>query len=312
MPNKIQFKRSTTNNSVPTAGNLDAGELAINTLDEKIFFKNNAGDVKSLSESTDLVDNLVTIATDQSITGNKTFDGLVIANSGIEALNLILQPGTENAGPLYFNSGDLLPNQVISSMNTGQTVVEFYEDRLYASNVNNKRALIPTEHFAVITTTRGINSSTAAQNVFDSANDVITLAPSTTYAFEGLYRIASGTVSHTTEVILNEATIGSGSPGTWYWFALTHSGTAGTTTRSQDTVHFTTAAGGVVNSTSTSALTTVWFRGVVTTPSDYDSTVTPQIKFGTAPTGTNQIGIGTFIKFSPIGTNTVQSVGPWS
>jgi len=311
MPNKIQFKRSTTNNSVPTAGNLDAGELAINTVDEKIFFKNNAGSVKSLSESTDLIDNLVTISTEQSITGNKTFDGIVIANAGIEALNLALQPGTEDAGPLYFNEGSLLPNQVISSMPEGQAVIEFYGNRLYASNVNNKRALIPTEHFAVITTTRSINSSTSFQNVFDSTNDVITLAPSTTYTFEGLYRIASGTVSHTTEVVFSESGFG-GTAGTWYWFALTHGGTAGTTTRSQDTVHFTSATGGVLNSTSTSALITVWFRGVVTTPSDYDSTITPQIRFNIAPTGTNQIGIGTFVKFSPIGTNTVQSIGPWS
>jgi len=260
---------------------------------------------------TDLTDNLVTIATEQSITGNKTFDGLVTANAGIEALNLTLQPGTEDAGPLYFNSGDLLINQAVNNMNAGQAAIEFNENRLYASNVNNKRALIPTEHFAVITTTRSINSSNAFQNVFDSTNAIITLAPSTTYTFEGLYRIASGTVSHTTQVIFSEVGFG-GTAGTWYWFALTHGGTAGNTTRTQDTVHFTTAAGGAVNATSTNALITVLFRGVVTTPSDYNSTVTPQIRFNIAPGGTNQIGIGTFIKFSPIGTNTVQSVGPWS
>jgi hypothetical protein len=45
----IQLYRSTTTSAVPIAGNLLAGELAINTVDERLYFKNNAGTVKLLA-----------------------------------------------------------------------------------------------------------------------------------------------------------------------------------------------------------------------------------------------------------------------
>lgn len=218
---------------------------------------------------------------------------------------IVAPAGTSTLAPIKLVAGT---NQTAASAGS----LEYDGKAFYATTAGGRTAL-SGDHFAVVTTTRGINNSTAAQAVFDSANDTITLAPSTTYAFEGLYRIASGTTSHSTEVIFQELSQGGLAPGaTWYWFALTHALAAGSTAKAQDTVHFTSSAGGAVNSASTSALTTVWFRGTVTTPSDYDGVVTPQIKFGAAPGGTNQIGVGTYIKFTPIGTNSVQSVGPWS
>lgn len=45
----IQLYKSTTSSAVPLAGDLMAGELAINTVDEKLYFKNNAGTVKLLA-----------------------------------------------------------------------------------------------------------------------------------------------------------------------------------------------------------------------------------------------------------------------
>ena len=45
----IQLYYSTTASAAPSSGNLVAGELAINTLDEKLYFKNSAGTVKVLA-----------------------------------------------------------------------------------------------------------------------------------------------------------------------------------------------------------------------------------------------------------------------
>ena len=45
----IQLYSSSTAAAVPIAGNLAAGELAINTVDEKLYFKNSAGAVKLLA-----------------------------------------------------------------------------------------------------------------------------------------------------------------------------------------------------------------------------------------------------------------------
>jgi hypothetical protein len=50
----IQHYTSSTTGSAPTSGNLASGELAINTADEKIFYKNHVGTVLSLSQTKDL------------------------------------------------------------------------------------------------------------------------------------------------------------------------------------------------------------------------------------------------------------------
>jgi hypothetical protein len=47
----IQLYRTTTAAAAPTSGNLAAGELAINLTDEKLYFKNAAGTVKTLASS---------------------------------------------------------------------------------------------------------------------------------------------------------------------------------------------------------------------------------------------------------------------
>jgi len=47
----ISLYYSTTASAAPTSGNLVAGELALNTLDEKLYFKNSAGTVKLLASN---------------------------------------------------------------------------------------------------------------------------------------------------------------------------------------------------------------------------------------------------------------------
>jgi hypothetical protein len=47
----ISLYYSTTAAAVPSAGNLVAGELALNTLDEKLYFKNSTGVVKLLASN---------------------------------------------------------------------------------------------------------------------------------------------------------------------------------------------------------------------------------------------------------------------
>jgi len=47
----IQLYRTTTAAAVPLAADLAAGELAINTTDEKLYFKNASGTVKLLASN---------------------------------------------------------------------------------------------------------------------------------------------------------------------------------------------------------------------------------------------------------------------
>jgi hypothetical protein len=68
MPNTIQIKRSSTASATPTAGQLSAGELAINTADGRLFAKNSAGTVVNLPVT--------------SISGQTVTPGKVTAASG--------------------------------------------------------------------------------------------------------------------------------------------------------------------------------------------------------------------------------------
>lgn len=70
----IQLYRSTTAVSVPLAADLNPGELAINTTDEKIYFKNTAGDVKLLAA------NLMPVANGGTGLTSFTSDGVVYAS----------------------------------------------------------------------------------------------------------------------------------------------------------------------------------------------------------------------------------------
>ena len=67
MSNTIQIKRSSTAASVPTAGQLAVGELAVNLADRKLYTKNASNAVVELGEAG------VDLTTNQTIAGVKTF-----------------------------------------------------------------------------------------------------------------------------------------------------------------------------------------------------------------------------------------------
>jgi hypothetical protein len=79
----IQTYYSTTASAVPSAGNLLAGELAINTLDEKLYFKNSAGVVKLLAANLTPVANggtgAATLTANNVLLGNGTSAVQVVA-----------------------------------------------------------------------------------------------------------------------------------------------------------------------------------------------------------------------------------------
>ena len=125
----ISLYHSTTAAAVPTSGNLVAGELALNTTDEKLYFKNAAGTVKLLASnaaSSGTVSSVAaTVPSLLSVSGSPitssgtlafTYSGtaLPVANGGtslttLTANNVILGNGT--SAPLFVapsTSGNVL------------------------------------------------------------------------------------------------------------------------------------------------------------------------------------------------------------
>ena len=95
----ISLYYSTTASTAPIAGNLVAGELALNTLDEKLYFKNSSGVVKLLASNTSSSATVSSVA--QSFTGGIiSVGGSPITTSGTLALTVA---GTSGGIP-YFSS----------------------------------------------------------------------------------------------------------------------------------------------------------------------------------------------------------------
>jgi len=145
MAHTVLLKRSTTTTATPTAGQLAAGELAINTVDEKIFFKNSSGTVKSLSSMSDLTSNLVTMATTQTISGTKTFSATATFT-----------------GDVFLNGGAL--RSTSSSVTVFGTTVTTLDIGLSATAVTLGASASTT------TTIRGgtLVGNTSTQNVFNT------------------------------------------------------------------------------------------------------------------------------------------------
>ena len=95
----ISLYYSTTAATAPSAGNLVAGELALNTLDEKLYFKNSTGTVKLLASSS--VTGTVTSVAQTFTGGIISVAGSPITTTGTLALTVA---GTSGGIP-YFSNG---------------------------------------------------------------------------------------------------------------------------------------------------------------------------------------------------------------
>ena len=148
-------------------------------------------------------------------------------------------------------------------------------------------------------------NQTATQPVFNTPQDTITLQASTTYMFDGQYLLTNGTTSHTTllSFVLTTATI---TNCTWTT-QNANSSAVNTVVSGMSSVMFNSVAGGAVNGGSGGANTIIRFQGIMRV--NAGGTLVPNIAFGTAPSGTNITLVGSYIKFYPIGSNTIDFVG---
>jgi hypothetical protein len=92
----IQLYRTTTAAAVPVNTNLADGELAINTTDEKLYFKNAAGTVKLLASTAGASGDVVgpASATDNALAAFDGTTGKLIKNANLTANNVLLGNGT--------------------------------------------------------------------------------------------------------------------------------------------------------------------------------------------------------------------------
>jgi hypothetical protein len=131
----VQLYRTTTASATPTAGNLTDGELAINTTDEKLYFKNASGTVKLLAANVMPVANGGTGATTASVAltnlgavakAGDTMTGVLAFTAGTVSAPGITFSGDTNTGifspaadTIAFTEGGVESMRINSSGNVG-------------------------------------------------------------------------------------------------------------------------------------------------------------------------------------------------
>jgi hypothetical protein len=151
MTNTVQLKRSSVANSVPSAGNLVPGELAINYADGNLFYKNDS--------------NVVTvIASNQfvSVSGNVTgnyFIGNGSQLTGITSTSSQIVNGTSNVAIVAANGNvQVAVASVANSVVMGAGSL-FVQGPISTPKVINTLALVPNEVNAVMISPLTISAS---------------------------------------------------------------------------------------------------------------------------------------------------------
>ena len=124
----IQLYRTTTAAAAPVAGNLAAGELAINLTDEKLYFKNAAGVVKLLASNSGALGTVTSVDVSGGTTGLTTSGG-PITSSGTITLAGTLGVANGGTGATTFTANGVVYGNTTSALlvtaagTTGQVLV---------------------------------------------------------------------------------------------------------------------------------------------------------------------------------------------
>lgn len=150
------------------------------------------------------------------------------------------------------------------------------------------------------------NSVTTAQALFPAASDALTVTAATTYLFEAMLDIGTGTVSHTKAV-------GFGGTATFTsikYLSTLFSGAANTIATTVSNLDVAAATATVLNAASTDATAKIFLRGIFRI--NAGGTIIPQITFSAGPGGTCELKANSFFRAMPIGSNAATFIGNWT
>ena len=213
--------------------------------------------------------------------------------------------GSASVAPITLTSGTNLTT-------ASPGAIEYDGKVIYGTAVSTSRQVINAEQVMVLSGNFALTDTSSAQKAFNAtANGALTLAGATAYEFEGQYLISNtGTNAHTWTVLF-------GGTGTITSAVMVVSGRSGTTsagTLTADASAFTTdIVTGLVStasSTSSTEFVILKLRGILRV--NAAGTFIPQVKLSATTGGTITMLANSFIRFWPIGINTVTNVGNWS
>lgn len=237
--------------------------------------------------------------------GNLRTGGVVSATGNITGGNVtsLIRPpaGSASQAPILLTSGTNVSTPAAGAIEYDGTV-------FYASPVANERGVLSTEFVRVQVSNNTLLDSASAQAVF-STPSAVTLAANATYEFEAVYYItrAAGTTSHTTSVLFSPTSALSSIA-----YVADATTATGATLAACQRIYSTSISPLVVTGASTSASENlvITLKGIMRT--SLATAVTAQFQYSATPGGVPTVLPNSFIKFKPLGNDTVASVGAWS
>lgn len=203
---------------------------------------------------------------------------------------------TTSSASMVVGSGTLMTSPVAGGF-------EFDGKNFYLTSSVNNRTVLPSESIIFLSSSRSLSSVTTDQNIFNLS---FTALESTSYFFEGVVNLTTGTTSNTVSFgFTGTATYTSANRfSTFLNVADNGTPTAATSKYSNS------EAVAVISPASTVAGKTFTVRGILRI--NAGGTVIPTLKFSAAPGGTNTVDADSFFRIVEIGTNTSTTFGPWS
>jgi len=212
----------------------------------------------------------------------------------------VFAAGSTSAG----SAPKLTSGTVMTSAEAG--AIEYTTNVPYFTPNTGNRAVLQCAHVAVVDSDKTGTNGTAVQNIFPAAFDTLTVEGSTTYLWE-LFLDADNGATTTTKALAFDA--GSCTYTSFRYWATSQNVAINTTGTTQSSVHVNTAAVTVVLATGTTAWY-IYAKGIMRV--NAGGTFIPQFKYSADPTGTVLIRKDSYMTLTPLGTNTLASVGAWA
>lgn len=286
----IQLYYSTTASATPSAGNLLAGELALNTLDEKLYFKNSSGTVKLLATSASTSATVSSVA--MTVPAFLSVSGSPITSSGTLAVSYsgtalpTANGGTGSTSTTYCSlASNVTGTLPIANGGTGTTSTTFCSLTTNVSGtlpIANGGTGATTLAGANIPVTNAANTFTAQQTFSGSSSVLASVLANAAETTTVSATAATGTINYdvTTQSVLYYTTNASAN------FTVNFRASSGTSlntalaTGQTVTVAFLVTNGG-----------TAYYNSAVQVDG---SSVTPKWQGGTAPTAGNASSVDVY------------------
>jgi len=296
---------------ITATGNITAGNVS------DIRFISASGNVlagQNVSASGNVIGGNITTVGLVSATGTVTGSGIattgtVSATGNVTGGNVVgfVRPSTGSASlaPLVLTSGTNVSVPVAGAMEYDGVV--FYT----TPQTTTYRGVSPSMFVLALSADYLANDSSSAQKVFNvgtGSAGTITLSGSTTYMFEGIYYItrALGTNSHTTSLLFSVS-----SALTSITYNIDSTTSTGAALTGINRIYASSVSATVATPASTSATENLVFtiKGILRT--NASTTLQPQFQYSSAPGGAPTVLKNSYIRFVPIGTSSMTTVGNW-